>query len=91
MGFAQGYLLLPLVAFGGYQRYKMEFLLPKMAEQIEMKTHWKSYCSLTLLLFACLALLIGLTHFFVFSETIYVIGLISATSLVAYLKINQRL
>jgi hypothetical protein len=41
MGFAQGYLLIPLILFAGYQRYKMEFLLPKMAERIPMKIHWK--------------------------------------------------
>lgn len=88
MGFAQGYLLIPLLVFAGYQRYKMEFLIPKMAERIQMKTHWKKQVNAYSLLLLALLLTFGLTHFVVFTQTVYVSALIIGLSCFGFLRLK---
>lgn len=88
MGFAQGYLLIPLLVFAGYQRYKMEFLIPKMAERIQMKTHWKKQVNSYSLLLLALLLTFGLTHFVVFTQTVYVSALIIGLSCFGFLRLK---
>ena len=88
MGFAQGYLLIPLILFAGYQRYKMEFLLPKMAERIPMKIHWKKQVSAYSVLVGVLLLTYLLTQFVVFTETVYVLALIIGLSGAGFLRLK---
>lgn len=88
MGFPQGYLLIPLLIFAGYQRYKMEFLIPKMAERIPMKIHWKKQASAYSVLVGVLLLTYLLTQFIVFTETVYVLALIIGLSGAGFLRLK---
>lgn len=88
MGFPQGYVLIPLLIFAGYQRYKMEFLVPKMAERIPMKIHWKKQVTAYSVLVGVLLLTYLLTQFVVFTETVYVLALIIGLSGAGFLRLK---
>ncbi|MBP6089647.1 MAG: hypothetical protein KA521_00210 [Crocinitomicaceae bacterium] len=88
MGFAQGYILIPLLLFGGYQRYKMEFLIPNMAQRIQMQIHWKKQIYAYTFLLMGLLLTFGLLQVVVFTETIYVLALIIGLSLAGFLRLK---
>lgn len=80
MGIEQGYILLPLIALVGYQRYKMEFLIPKSFQKISMQQLWKSHISQQLVLVAFVAFVIGISGIVVFPEMIYILGIVIVSS-----------
>lgn len=43
MGIAQGYLLVPLLLFAGYQQVKMDFILPNLAGKTDHLEFWKKH------------------------------------------------
>lgn len=80
MGIEQGYILAPLIAFVGYQRYKMEFLLPKLFQRTNMQELWKPHFSAQFVLIGFVAFVIGLSGIVVFPEIVYILGIVTVSS-----------
>jgi hypothetical protein len=80
MGIAQGYLLIPLVIFVGYQRFKTEFLLPKKHETTLIEALWRSHLKSLVLLLTSVGMITGIAYFIVFPDWIYLALLLSSTS-----------
>lgn len=72
MGIPQGILLFPLVVYGGYAQYKMQFLMNGKFSQISATDNWKThFFFLWMALFAAFGFLI-LSSFMVFPEFVYI-------------------
>jgi len=80
MGIAQGYLLIPLVIFVGYQRFKTEFLQPKKHETTTMEALWSSRLKSLILLLTSVGLITGTAYFIVFPDLIYLALLLASYS-----------
>lgn len=80
MGIEQGYILVPLIAFVGYQRYKTEFLLPKLFQKTNVKELWKPHLSAQFILIGFVAFVIGLSGIIVFPEIVYILGIVIVSS-----------
>ena len=72
MGIPQGILLLPLLIYGGYAQYKMQFLMNGNFKIVSATSNWKShFFTLWVTLLSALLFYI-LSHFIVFPEIIYI-------------------
>ena len=89
MGIEQGYILLPLIGLVGYQRYKMEFLVPKAHQVTTMSQLWKTHISAHLLLIGFVALIIGVSGLIVFSDSVYIFGIVIVTGIYQLLLTKQ--
>lgn len=77
MGFAQGYVLIPLVGFMAYTKYQTEFIRPKVFQFVEVEVVWRHHFKIHLLvLFLTLNCL--LFCFFHFTELVYLILILVA-------------
>lgn len=81
MGIEQGYLLLPLIMIVGYQRYKLEFLVPQMYSKVSMDMIWKQHLRAHCALLGFIGLLLGISVIVILPETVYLSGIILLTSL----------
>jgi hypothetical protein len=77
---AQGYFLLPLIALVGFQRYKMEFLMPARFKTLTIPTLWASHLKMQFTLIGCVAFTIGFQSLIALPETVYIIGIVVVTS-----------
>lgn len=80
MGIEQGFLLIPLVVIVGYQRYKMEFIAPRLNERISVKELWKGHLKSLVVLLTFVGIITGLSFYIVFAEWVYLIVLLVVTS-----------
>lgn len=80
MGIAQGYFLIPLIALVGYQRYKMEFLMPARFKTLTIPTLWATHFKMQFILIGCVAFSIGFQSLIALQETVYIIGIVVVTS-----------
>ncbi len=76
MGIPQGILLFPLLIYGGYAQYKMQFLMNGNFKKVTATANWKTH--FFFMWIVCLAALsfFLLSSFFVFPEFIYVATLL---------------
>ena len=81
MGIAQGYFLLPLIALVGFQRYKMEFLMPARFKTLTIPNLWSSHFKMQFILIGCVAFTIGFQSLIALPEIVYIIGIVVVTSL----------
>lgn len=86
MGIAQGYFLLPLIALVGYQRYKMEFLMPARFKTLTITTLWSLHFKMQFILIGCVAFTIGFQSLIALPETVYIIGIVVVTSVYQLLE-----
>lgn len=63
-GIQQGYILVPLIAYGSYAQYRMSFLMTGKARSVLLDTLWKQHI-IALLLILAGALIGGLIGYFV--------------------------
>lgn len=89
MGVEQGYILLPLIILMGIMQYKTEFVLPKTFTRIGLPELWKPHLKALVTCMAFAAMLLGLTKFTLFPETILVLGLIGISSLYQFLQMKK--
>ena len=80
MGIAQGYFLLPLIALAGFQRYKMEFLMPARFKIISITSLWSAHFKMQFTLIGCVAFTIGFQSLIALPETVYIIAIVVVTS-----------
>ena len=76
LGVQQGYILVPILAFGGYQQYKMNFILPKKFRTKSIKNLWQAKIQASVVQIAFAGFIIGLSQFQLFPEWLYVIGIV---------------
>jgi hypothetical protein len=81
MGIEQGYILFPLIAIVGDQRFKMEFILPKRFQTVTMLELWKPHLTGHLILIGSIAFVIGLGGFIILPEAAYIIGIVIISSI----------
>lgn len=77
LGIQQGFLLFPLVAFAAYQQYRMSFLLRGRARTDKIPDIWKTHLKALLVVIGFTGLVLGLTQFIVFSDTVYVLSIVA--------------
>jgi hypothetical protein len=81
MGIEQGYVLLPLIILVGYQRYKLEFIVPGMFKKQTVEALWGSHVFAHYILLGVIGSMLGLSVFVIMPETVYLAGIILLTSL----------
>lgn len=86
MGIEQGYFLLPLIAFAGYQRYKMEFLMNGLFQKITIQQIFSKHIQAQLIAFGFIALSFGLSFLVIFPEIVYVLGIVLFTGLYQFFR-----
>ena len=86
MGIAQGYFLLPLIALAGFQRYKMEFLMPARFKIISITSLWSAHFKMQFTLIGCVAFTIGFQSLIALPETVYIIAIVVVTSVYQLLE-----
>jgi hypothetical protein len=72
MGIPQGLLLLPLVIYGGFAQYKMQFLMNRKFTHISATQNWKSHFFFLWIAFLAALLFLIISSFFVFPEFVYI-------------------
>lgn len=88
MGIQQGYILIPLVVFAGYQQYRLFFLLPGKPRTMSVLDLWKKHVNAYYFILGG-ALLVGLLSFVVIlPEWVYVIGIVAGT--IAYRYFSDK-
>lgn len=83
LGIQQGYILLPLVAYAAYAQYKMEFLVPGMAQKMLIDTLWKKHHQALLFMLAGCALALLLALIVSVPELVYVLGIVGGAAIYA--------
>jgi hypothetical protein len=86
MGIAQGYFLLPLIALVGFQRYKMEFLMPARFKTQTIPILWSAHFKMQFILIGCVAFTIGFQSLIALPEIVYIIGIVLVTSVYQLLE-----
>ncbi|MCH2223213.1 MAG: hypothetical protein MK066_00495 [Crocinitomicaceae bacterium] len=73
LGIQQGYILVPLIAFAGYQQYKLTFLMRAKYRTAEVRNIWKRHHITLILLLSSAGVALGLSFFVTLPEMIYVL------------------
>jgi hypothetical protein len=89
LGVQQGYVLLPMLFFAAYQQYKMEFLLPARYRSMEIQTIWLPTLRSFYLLFAFTSLAFGLSFWVNWSDTVYVLAIVTISSAYKLLELKK--
>ena len=90
MGFAQGYILIPLVIVMGFMQYKNEFILPKLYENQSLEFIWKKHIKALIVLLSFSSLTFGILQFIKINDLILVIGVIGISSAYQFLEIRSQ-
>ena len=80
MGIEQGYILLPLLIFVAYQKYKMEFLLPGLFRTINLQAMWKEHKKANIILLAFIGLALGVFSFIAPPEWLLILLIVALSS-----------
>ena len=80
-GIKQGYVLLPLLFFAGYQQYKMQFLASAKYRNTVMKYLWKKHFQAFIVVIGFCGLTFGLSQIYIFPEIVYILGTVLFTTL----------
>ena len=81
LGIKQGYVILPLLLFVGYQQYKMQFLAGGKYRKTILKNLWKNHLQSFIVVIGFTGLTLGVTQFIVFPEIVYVLGIVLFTTI----------
>ncbi len=86
LGVQQGYVLLPLVFVAAFQKYKIEFLRPRKYRWIVHNDLWRQHILVMLLLIGIVCFVLGLSVFLIFSERVYVLGIVAGVAIFKLLR-----
>lgn len=89
LGIQQGYIFVPLVAFAGYQQYKMTFLMRAKYRTVDTKSIWKDHLRAIILLLCSAALALGVCLFLVLPEVVYVLSIVAGCSAYSWFFKNE--
>lgn len=90
MGVEQGYILIPLIALVGYQRFKMEFMAPMLYKKLNHKQLWNPHLKVHFLILGGSALIIGISSFVIFSDLIYIVSIIAISTTYQLLETRRN-
>jgi len=90
MGVEQGYILIPLIALVGYQRFKMEFMVPMLFKKLNHKQLWNPHLKVHFLILGGSALIIGISSFVIFSDLIYIVSIIAVSTTYQLLETSRN-
>jgi hypothetical protein len=90
MGFAQGYILIPLLIVMGFMQYKNEFILPKLYENQSLNFIWKKHIKALIVLLSFSSLTFGILQFVKINDLILVLGVIGISSIYQFLEIRSQ-
>lgn len=90
MGIEQGYILLPLIVLVNYQRYKLEFLLPKIYLKATMKSNWRPHILALIILMVMVIFTCLLNYFMQLPELFYLISIIVLTGSFQFLRFHKK-
>jgi len=90
LGVQQGYLLVPLVIFAGYQQYKMTFLMPGRFRSIRMEDLWKRQHGIHVVLLGVVLLAVGIYAIYPVNPIVYVLAIVVARAIFT-LRFGERL
>jgi hypothetical protein len=76
MGIEQGYILVPLIVLVGYQRYRMEFVLPAKERVYTIDKLWRGHFIAQFVLIGCCGLAIGLSAIVSMPQVVYILGIV---------------
>ncbi len=76
MGIQQGYVLVPLVAFAGYQQYKLFFLRTRRYERMEISVLWRPHLRAYYIILGGAGLSFGVSLLVSIPEVVYVLLLV---------------
>lgn len=68
----QGFLLLPLLIYGGFAQYKLQFLMNGKFAKISASDNWKSHFFFLWMAFLAALLFLIISSFFVFPQFAYI-------------------
>jgi hypothetical protein len=80
MGIPQGYVILPLLAMMGYQQFRLEFVMLGKHRTIGLLFLWKKHHLGFLIAISAIALALGLSYWKIFPDVVYLIGIVTITS-----------
>lgn len=81
MGIAQGYILIPFVAFAAYQLYRMDFLMPAKYRTIDLQEIWKPHTTALIIIILAAYITVGVSQLIVFSDLVYVLSIVGVSSM----------
>jgi hypothetical protein len=84
LGVKQGHVLLPLMIFVTFQRYKLEFLLTGMYTRMKIRDLWRDHLRQYPVLIAACGLVIGVSYFIRLEDVFYLIGIVVLSGLYRY-------
>ncbi len=84
LGIRQGYVLVPLLVFVAYQRYRMEFLFTGVYQRMKMRDLWQKHLTQYPVLFAACGLAIGVNYFFQVDDIAYLMAIVILNGLYRY-------
>lgn len=84
LGIQQGYILIPLIGFAAYMRYKMEFLVPKKYLLVNHTSIWKPHLKTIVLLLTGVVLGSSLLYFVDIPDEVILLTIVVLTSAVKY-------
>ena len=87
LGIAQGYILVPIIAFSAYQMYKMDFLMPARFRTTSIDEIWRPHLISLLIIIGFSGISIGVSQFFVFPELVYTLCIVAISSAYQYWQI----
>lgn len=85
----QGIILIPLLVFGGYQQYKMQFLITGKFTAATPEEIWKMHFTTVYLVLGISALFLGLSQLIVFPWIVYTLILIFGVAAYRFLYARQ--
>lgn len=76
LGIQQGYLLIPLVAYGAFVQYKMQFLIPNKARTVLADSLWRQHHLALILIIAGALLSLMLSLIVPLPEVVYLLAIV---------------
>lgn len=89
MGIAQGYILIPIIAFSAYQMYRMDFLMPARFRTTSLDEIWRPHLISLLIIIGFSGISIGVSQFLVLPELVYTLCIVAISSAYQYWKITR--
>jgi len=80
LGIQQGYLLIPLVGYGAYAQYKMQFLTPNKARTVLVDSLWRQHHLALILIIVGSLLSLLLSLIVPLPEVVYLLAIVASAA-----------
>jgi hypothetical protein len=90
MGIPQGYIIIPLLAMMGFQQFKMEFVMLGKYRNTTHLALWKLHQKGFLIAIGTVAFVLGISYWAILPDVVYLIGIVTFTSLYQVFQLQSR-